>query len=171
MSIIRFLFNITTWIVFLTIALMVVITFISNVEIKGGYRSFLVQSGSMEPTIGIGDIIVIQKKSTYRKNDVITFRGEENHIVTHRIIEEKEINTKNKENRIMFVTKGDANRSEDEGYVMTKDILGQVVFSIPKLGYLVTFSKSIPGLITMIIIPAALLVLGELLGTKNAKHG
>jgi signal peptidase len=150
---------------------MVIVTFTSNVEIRGGYRSFLVQSGSMEPTIGIGDIIVIQKKSVYRKNDVITFRGEENRIVTHRIIEEKEVNTKSKEDRTMFITKGDANRSEDEGFITFKDILGQVVFSIPKLGYLVTFSKSIPGLITLILIPATLLVLGELLGTKNAKHG
>lgn len=150
---------------------MVIVTFTSNVEIKGGYRSFLVQSGSMEPTIGIGDIIIIQKKSSYRKNDVITFQGEENRIVTHRIIEEKEVNTKSKEDRIMFVTKGDANRSEDEGFITTKDILGQVVLSIPKLGYLVTFGKSIPGLITLILIPATLLVLGELLGTKNAKHG
>lgn len=168
MKIVSIIFNLTTWAVFLIILLMVAVTFTSNVEIHGGYRSFLVQSGSMEPTIKIGDIIVIQRKSSYKKNNVVTFRGPENRLVTHRIVEEKQVNTKDPDKQVLFVTKGDANRSEDEALITNPDILGEVIFTIPKLGYLVTFSKSIPGLITLILVPATLLVLGELLGTKNA---
>lgn len=124
----------------------------------GGYKSFLIQSGSMEPSIMTGDIIIIHQAGQYEKNDVITFQNEESRIITHRIIE---IN--NKSEGMSFVTKGDANRSEDEGVVSASHILGKVIYVIPKLGFLVAFSKSLPGLIILIAIPALALIIGEVI--------
>jgi len=53
--------------------------------------------------------------------------------------------------------------------VLTPDLVslakvqGKVIFTIPKLGYLVNFSKSKWGIILMIVVPAGLIILDELL--------
>jgi len=106
-----------------------------------------------------GDIIVIHPKEIYVKRDVITFHNAEGNIISHRIIDEKV-----KGNTKTFITKGDANQSEDEGTVSPSDILGAVAFVVPKVGFLVAFAKSIPGLIILIIIPAFTLIFDEIIG-------
>jgi len=163
MKIIKLFFNIVTWLVLLVIGVMVLYIISSNFNVFSGYRSYLVQSGSMEPAIMTGDIIVIHSQNSYMKNDVITFHGSDNRVVTHRIIEISQNN-----NNQHFLTKGDANRSEDEDTITQSQIIGKVVLVIPKLGYLVSFSKSLPGLIILVIIPAVLFILNEILMIKNA---
>jgi len=116
----------------------------------------------MEPTIMTGDIIVIHRQSNYVLRDVVTFKDADNRVVTHRIAE---INQEDGTTKIS--TKGDANRSEDFDNITYDRILGKVVFVIPKLGYLVAFSKSLPGLIILIMIPAFMLIGDELFKVKK----
>lgn len=158
MNIIKTLFEIVSWAFLMVIVFVVIFSFGSNTNIFGGYKSFLIQSGSMEPSIMTGDIIVIHQIDRYVKNDVITFQNEESRIITHRIID-----IANKGKDTSFVTKGDANRSEDEGVVASSNILGKVIYVIPKLGFLVAFAKSLPGLIMLIAIPALALIISEVL--------
>ena len=162
MKIIKFIFNIASWIAIGLIIMMVLYLITSSTEIFSGYRSFLVQSGSMEPTIMTGDIIVIHRQSNYVLRDVVTFKDADNRVVTHRIAE---INQEDGTTKIS--TKGDANRSEDFDNITYDRILGKVVFVIPKLGYLVAFSKSLPGLIILIMIPAFMLIGDELFKVKK----
>lgn len=161
MSIIRFIGNAIVWIIILCFIALAFFSLTSNTDYLGGYRSFLVQSGSMEPSIMTGDIIIIGKAPEYKKNDVITFHGEER-IVTHRIIG---IEEKNGLKTIM--TKGDANRSEDEGVITEDKIIGKVAFVVPKFGYFVDFARSTYGLIILIMIPAAILILDQLFTVKK----
>ena len=163
MKILKLIFEIATWIALALIALMGLYIVTSNVNVFSGYRSFLVQSGSMEPAIMTGDIIIIHPQESYLKNDTITFHGSEGRIVTHRIFE---ITQKN--NNLYFSTKGDANRSEGGDLITQDQIIGKVSLVIPKLGYLVAFSKSLPGLIILALFPATLFILDELLKVKNA---
>ncbi len=156
--------EIVSWLAIGMIALMGLYIITSNYNIFGGYRSYLVQSGSMEPAIMTGDIIVINSQNVYAINDVVTFRDEENRIVTHRLIESTE-----KDGNPAFATKGDANRSQDFETINYGQILGKVVLVVPKLGYLVAFSKTMPGLIILILIPAFMFVLDELLKINNVK--
>lgn len=165
MSIFKFLFDVASWLVIGVIAIMALYVLSSNYNIFSGFRSYLVQSGSMEPGIMTGDIIVIHSQNQYVLNDVVTFKDNENRIVTHRIIE----NLK-KSDRQEFATKGDANRSQDFDNITQNRIFGKVVFVVPKLGYLVAFAKSLPGLIILILIPASLFIIDELLKLKNAKQ-
>lgn len=123
-----------------------------------GYHLFLVQSGSMEPSIMTGDVIIVKSDLNYKKLNVVTFKDSQNRIVTHRIIDIKDD---------LFITKGDANRSVDNGTTHFNKVIGKVVFILPKLGFLVVFSKSLPGLMIFILIPATLIFVGELL--KNVK--
>ncbi len=105
-----------------------------------------------------GDIIIIHSLPNYQERDVITFKTENERIVTHRIV-----GIKKEGGEKIFITKGDANRSEDEGKTTYKDILGKVVFVVPKLGYFVAFSKTLPGIFVLIILPGGLIAISELL--------
>lgn len=163
MNIIKLFINLISWIAIGLLALMGLYIVSSNFDIFGGYKSFLVQSGSMEPAIMTGDIILIHNQTSYLLNDVVTFRDEENRTVTHRLVEiPKDKSTGS------FSTKGDANRSQDAAQINQDQIIGKVVFVIPKLGYLVAFSKSLPGLIILIMIPALMFLLDQLFKLKNA---
>ena len=83
-----------------------------------GYRLFQVQTGSMEPKIKINDLIIIKEKRNYKKNDIVTYKDENNNYVTHRIVKitKKEV-----------IAKGDANNTEDKPISKNK-IIGKVVF-------------------------------------------
>ncbi len=111
----------------------------------------------MEPTIMTGDVIVIQSQPQYNKNDVVTFKEGDGRIVTHRIID-----TQTTEKTEVFITKGDANRSIDNNTVTSENILGKVTLVIPKIGFLVGFTQSMPGFIVMIFIPVLLIVMDQL---------
>jgi signal peptidase len=161
MKLLKIALDVASWFVLAVVVLMITTTIGSNSNAFGKYRSLLVQSGSMEPTIMTGDIIVIQQHPRYGKNDVVTFNDGER-VVTHRIIKESENGT-----NPTFQTKGDANRSADEAIITKSNILGAVVFTIPKLGYMVAFGQSLPGLIIFVLIPATLLVVNELIKTKS----
>ncbi|MCD8195420.1 MAG: signal peptidase I, partial [Coprobacillus sp.] len=53
-----------------------------------GYSVASVGSGSMEPTINTGDVIVNKKCDQYEVDDIITFYSEaESRYITHRIVD------------------------------------------------------------------------------------
>jgi len=154
-----FLYDIISWGFFFIVILLAFFTITSNTSIVGGYKSFLVLSGSMEPTINTGDIVIVHNDSNYYVKDVITFIEKDGRIVTHRIVKAQE-----QQDTRSFETKGDANRSGDEAAVDIKNVLGRVIFVVPKLGFLVGFAKTLPGFLLFIIFPGLLLISNELLG-------
>lgn len=149
------------WGVLFGIALLGIYVISSNFNLFGNYRPFLVQSGSMEPAIMTGDVIVIQNKGTYLINDVVTFENNAGRVVTHRIVTVESGQEKK------YSTKGDANRTGDEDIITDKQILGRVALVIPKLGYLVAFAKSRLGVMLLIITPAIIFIFDELLKIKK----
>lgn len=158
----KFILNSIIWLFLLGVFVFALFTISSNFNVFVGYRSFLVQSGSMEPSIMIGDIVVTHQQPQYYKNEVVTFLNKDQRIVTHRIID-----VLTQDNQTKFITKGDANRSEDEDQITPEQIIGKVVFIIPKLGFFVAFAKSLPGLIILVIVPSIILVVNQLLEIKN----
>ena len=87
-----------------------------------------VSSGSMEPTLSVGEIIIIMEKDAYCIGDIISFYTKEKNILTtHRIIE------KNNEG---FITKGDFNNVKDEEIINKENIEGKVIFHSKLLGIL-----------------------------------
>ena len=88
-----------------------------------GYATLEVVSGSMEPTLAIGDIIIIDtKEKNYKKGDIVTFRDTDGVFVTHRILS---INKKE------MVTKGDNNNTQDKP-ASVNQLVGKYVFRIKK---------------------------------------
>lgn len=97
-----------------------------------GYAVLEVVSGSMEPTIHIGDLIVIDTKTKeFKEQDIVTFRDVNGSFVTHRIISLKENE---------MITKGDYNKSDD-GIQSIDTIIGKYKFKISGLGILMTSLK------------------------------
>lgn len=133
-------------------------------KIPGNIRILSVLSGSMEPAIQKGSIIVIQPKENYQKNDVITVSEPSNPKVslTHRIID-----TNTEKGNTRYVTKGDANDTPDLELKPKSSVLGKVILTVPLLGYVTTFGKTREGLIFLIIIPATLITYSELLVIKR----
>lgn len=112
-----------------------------------GYAQFVVLSGSMDPTLKVGDIIVVHEEQAYEEQDIITFRTE-TAPTTHRIVETKDTG---------FITKGDANNVEDEGIVTKNQIYGRVVMVIPKVGEWMLFMKQPLSMLIIIFILCVLL--------------
>jgi signal peptidase len=134
-----------------------------------GYESFVVLSGSMEPTIKVGDLAVVSptKPDQFVPGDIITYRTAERPdvIVTHRLIG---VGTDD-QGRINFQTKGDANVEVDQVAVDPNAVLGRVAYTIPKIGYLVEFAKRPEGKLLLIGLPGLLLVLDYFLGMRRRR--
>lgn len=145
-----------TWAVTFILLVLALVMLMSKINIPGAFQTFLVRSGSMSPTIKTGDFIVVKPNSNYRIGDIITFNNSENQKITHRIV-----NIKSENNIQKIFTKGDANKVVDDGYIFSNQIIGKVNYQIPYLGKLVFFSKTLPGLIVLILIPTVLIIIGE----------
>ena len=98
------------------------------------YWIAVIASGSMEPTIKIGDIIVIDKSYKERidevqEGDVLVF-GMNGKIYTHRVVK---VNVKN--NEYSFITKGDRENQSIDSWVVTKnELIGVTKYTIKGLG-------------------------------------
>ncbi len=107
-----------------------------------GYTALEVVSGSMEPTLHIGDMIIINtKEKTYKKGDIVTFYDKEGSFVTHRIISINEVE---------MVTKGDNNNKEDQP-TNVENIVGKYVFKVSRGQKLLSALKS-PLIAVLILI-------------------
>lgn len=86
-----------------------------------GWGCAVIQTGSMEPDIPVGSLIIIHEKDEYSPKDVITYRDDAGRSVTHRVISISG-NT--------VVTKGDSNNVADEPFDKSQ-IIGRVQLVIP----------------------------------------
>lgn len=123
-----------------------------------GFELYTVLSGSMEPNYHIGSLVYVKEvdQKELKKGDVITFYLTENTIVTHRIIEVIE-DEKTKE--INYRTKGDANEIADGKLTPNNNVIGEVIFSIPLLGYFSNFIQRPVGSFITIVVGLLLIVL------------
>lgn len=121
-----------------------------------GLEPLAVLSGSMEPEYHVGSLVYVQEvdAADLQVGDVITFRLGDDILGTHRIIEVVEEN-----GAPAFRTKGDANEFEDNGLVSPADIVGEVRFTIPYLGFLTAYIQQPPGTYVTISVVAVILLL------------
>lgn len=107
-----------------------------------GLTPYTVLSGSMEPTYHVGSVIYVKKAApeSLKENDPITF-SLDGLTVTHRIIK-----VENDDKGLRFYTKGDANNTQDGGFVTPGEIIGVPVFHVPLLGYVFDYVQHPPGL-------------------------
>jgi signal peptidase len=136
-----------------------------------GYSSFRVLSGSMEPTIRTGSMILVKATdpSEIEPGDIISFyssdpalRGSVN---THRVL-----SVDQKNGVSIFQTKGDANIIPDEYTTSGNDIIGVVVFNSYFLGLLIRLLSNPLVFVPIILVPLLLILLMNMIKTiKLAK--
>ncbi len=124
-----------------------------------GVDVFVVQSGSMEPEIRTGSVVYVTavEEEDLKVGDVITFQLSDTVKGTHQIIEI--LGEEEDTGRLMFRTKGTANEHADEGYVTIDEIVGQVRFSLPYMGYAIAYIQQPPGFYVLLSGVALILLL------------
>jgi len=129
--------------------------FYRPVSLAGDTRYEPVYTGSMEPAIPVGGIVVIKPvdPETLRIGDVICFRLSEPTSITHRIINITEEG---------FITKGDANEDPDTWIVKNENVIGKAVFTVPFIGYLGYLARTPIGFLLLIVIPASIIIIMEI---------
>jgi signal peptidase len=122
-----------------------------------GWRIGGVASGSMEPDLGVGQLVVTRpvEPNTIKSGDVIAFRSlsDPDTIITHRVI-----STVDTGDGISFQTKGDANRSPDQLLVPPDNVEGRVTFHVPHVGYPISYAQTLSGFTTFVAITLLTLV-------------
>ena len=127
----------------------------------GGYSTFRVVTGSMEPTISTGAILLCKDTEIEKieKGDIICYRSKAAEIygstVTHRVVavQEDEAGT------IYLETRGDANFSSDPHLVEDKDLIGKVTWYSGKdniLNDILSFLTGKAGFLLCIVFPVLL---------------
>lgn len=117
-----------------------------------GYRFYLIMSGSMEPTINVGDAVITKEISEPQVGDVIAFEVS-NSTTVHRIIK-----TYTEENNKLYQTKGDNNNTEDKGLLNKQQIKGKVVLKLPKVGDAILFLQKYIVIILVFIVAITIII-------------
>jgi len=119
--------------------------------VHGGYRSYAVKTGSMEPAYRPGDLVVDRPAGRYQVGDVVTFRPAPNpgRLVTHRIVAVDGTG---------FRTQGDANATPDPWTVAGSDIVGKVVHQVSRGGYVLYYLRQPAGLASLLTVLTGLIL-------------
>jgi len=120
-----------------------------------GWRVDGLRSGSMEPQLMAGDLVVTRPVEPEAVNvgGIITFhyRGSAESLVSHRVIGVQG------NSPLSFRTKGDASETTDPFITPARDLVGLVSFHFPLLGYAVLFLKTATGLLVSLVIPGLII--------------
>jgi len=135
-------------------------------QVVGADQSYVVLSGSMEPTISPGDAVIVESvpPETIQRGDVITFvREGTDRPTTHRVVDIVERN-----GGLAFETRGDANENADQALVRPRQVQGKVMsvggflLVLPFVGYIVQFASTPVGFLALFVVPLTVLVVTEL---------
>ncbi len=150
----------TAYIVFISfLALIGLLVIVSAFPISGNYQIKVVQSGSMEPAMKVGSIVIIKPADSYEVGDIVTFHGRfrlpngEELAVTHRVVEKTVSGS-----TTVYKTKGDANDDPDTELLRENKIIGKVLFDVPYIGYVVETARKPYGFLAILIIPASIII-------------
>jgi len=139
----------------LTLAVTLVVAQVS------GRQSLTVLSGSMEPTIRTGDVVVADPMPPMDAHvgDVITYKEPHGagRLITHRVKTMQALGDK-----VRFTTQGDANDTSERWQVASTGQIARVTHRIPRLGYALGFMRDPSKRLFLIAIPALLLGVFEL---------
>ena len=120
-----------------------------------GFHPVVVLSGSMVPTLNVGDVAVTRAAVTSQLviGDVITYRAGSG-LITHRIIDIEESPSGR-----LFYTQGDANATPDSQPTPEAAVVAELAYRIPRIGFMMGLADSQTGMLLFIGGPAAILLL------------
>ncbi len=143
---------------------LVVVLGVSIVPALIGYQSLSIRSGSMEPTIPTGALVLarVERASDVNVGDIVLARhgtaGPGAPPVLHRVIEVDRV-----AGGVAVRTKGDANRTADPGTYTLTGTAATAAVILPWLGFLQARLTTPAGWLALVVIPAAALCAAQLL--------
>ena len=152
----RKVINIITTVLLVVLIVLVVFIFVARITGNNpsffGYHVFRVQTDSMEPTLNVGDVIIV--KSTPAEEievgDIITYKVVSGNLagqtITHRVVQEPE----QRDDMYYFTTKGDKTGAVEDEEVPYDRVEGKYIRTVPMLDKVYSFFLSPAGLIVFI---------------------
>ena len=133
-----------------------------------GYKVYAVISGSMEPALPAGSLVYVKDADpfTVTPGEIIAF-SDGGEVVTHRVRE-------NRSDEGSFITRGDANNTDDLFPVSYRNLIGRVKFHVPVMGSLMLYYVSAKGKLAALgaVLGGLLLsILGGSLRTEPERRG
>ncbi|MCI2047594.1 MAG: signal peptidase I [Faecalibacterium sp.] len=164
----RTLHKIWNGIVWCLIVVMLVFAALLLVPRAVGMRLYAVRTGSMEPAIPTGSLVVLKPTggTALAVGDVITFRKADGSVVTHRIVSIDEAGN--------IATQGDANNTPDLTTTMANAVIGKVAFHVPAVGAVCEWVETKTGILTITAILILLLLavfLPEVFAADDQRKG
>lgn len=144
----------------LLVILLAVVIVMFNARLSGeapsvfGYQVFRVSSGSMEPELMIGDVILIKEAEPQdiKKGDIVTYKGEEGDLddkfITHKMIEDPQL----VDGKYVFHTQGIYEGAVPDPDWYEDQLLGEFVCKIPFIDSVYSFFLKPYGLITFVLV-------------------
>ncbi len=130
-------------------------------QVVGADHGFVILSGSMEPTVSPGDVVIVDASAAVAVGDIITFDDGNDIPTTHRVIGFE---------GGQYVTQGDANQNPDAQRVAPGDVLGQVSLTIPYIGYVILWVNTPTGYVSLVVAPLVLLAANELFAWARTRN-
>lgn len=131
-----------------------------------GYSYVNILSGSMEPTLSIGDMAICKEQDEYAVGDAVLFQ-DKGYLVLHRIAEVNDDGT--------FVMRGDANNVNDETAIPQSSVYGKMVYSFNGMGNTISYISTLAGafwtVLSALLIYLALDFSKDLLRPSAAQDG
>lgn len=134
----------------------------------GGIVPMIVMTDSMYPEIQSGDLMICHTENAedVKVGDIIAFfdpAGNGTTVVTHRVAEI----TEDDNGGLAWITKGDANNTEDQAKVPAKNLVGVFQQRFSNLGNVAMFMQITQGLILCVICPIILLVAYDMIRQRH----
>ena len=159
---VRKVINIISTVILVILIAVVVFLFIIRASGKTpsifGYQIMRVTTGSMEPTLMVGDVIMVKETdpADIHKDDIISYesiQGElKGQIITHRVVEEPA----RVEATYFIQTQGDVEGAALDPRITDKQVKGKYLYKLEFLKGIYTFFLSPYGIITFVFVIVAL---------------
>jgi signal peptidase I len=155
-----------------TLAALTLVSVLVLVPLASGGAALTVWTGSMEPEIPRGSVVVIRPVNPFRlaPGDVITYqvRPDDPTFVTHRVVEvQADVEPPS------VITKGDANPGVDADPIEMRWIRGKVLMHVPYVGSMSELVRGSTGTMVLLLVfgGIALVLLGRTVVEELRKGG
>jgi signal peptidase len=153
-------------VVFISLIILVYLGTAKSLPFLKDQQFFVVMSGSMEPKVPTGSLILVRRTPEQPKvGDVITFlTPRTKQFTTHRVLNVK---VEEQSKKVIFSTKGDANTDPDPWILTQEDVIGKMQFVVPLAGYIVHYAKTPQGFFVLAVIPGIIFIADEIWKMKK----
>lgn len=150
-------------------SLLVLASFSVYISPHFGWRVDGLRSGSMAPQLNTGDMVVTRPvlPEAVKVGDIIIFHSvdKRDYLLSHRVISIE------RNSPLSFRTKGDANETADPFVVPAGNLVGELAFHAPLLGYGVLFLQTKSGLMASLVIPGVIILAACLKSLRDELAG